>query len=168
MYGKAFESQYKGSMMGAGMNVFAVWGYIIANTHYGVIEINPKLLSFVLGGTEKEVVSALEYLMAPDKGSRSKEEHGRRIVKDGEYQYRVVNWAYYQGMKDAIGQREYNRERMRIWRAKKNGKPLPGEVGYCKQVEVHGPEPQAAGEKWPVEAGVETAVKPEGEDEHVS
>jgi hypothetical protein len=41
---------YTGSMYRAGINVFAVWNYIIANTHYGTIELNAKHLADTLGG----------------------------------------------------------------------------------------------------------------------
>lgn len=118
MYGKAYESMYSGSMIGAGLNVFAVWNYIITNTHFGVIELNPKLLKAILGGELEEIEAALLYLSQPDPGSRSKLEEGRRIVREGQYQYRVVNWSEYQSMKNADDLREYNRRKQAEYRAK--------------------------------------------------
>jgi hypothetical protein len=119
MFGKSYESMYTGSMVGAGLNVFAVWNYIITNTHFGVIELNPKLLHAILGGELSEVEGALEYLCSPDPDSRSKEEGGRRIVKEGQYQYRVVNWEAYQRMKNADDLRRYNRVKQSEYRARK-------------------------------------------------
>ena len=119
MYGKAFESQYEGSMYGAGINVFAVWNYVIAKAHYGTIELNPKLVAAVLGGTVEEVVEAIEFLCAPDPESRSKLEEGRRMVKEGQFQYRVVNWENYQLLKTQEARREYNRVKQAEHRAKK-------------------------------------------------
>lgn len=122
MYGKSYESKYTGSMIGAGFNVFAVWDYVTTNARSGVIELNPRLLAFTLAGTregaQQEVVDAIEYLCRPDPVSRSKEEDGRRMIREGEYQYRVVNWAKYQRIKNESDRREYNRIKQAEYRAK--------------------------------------------------
>lgn len=122
MYGKSFESKFEGSLVGAGFNVWAVWDYIITKTHFGVIELNPKLLAFTLAGTRKgaedEVLAAIDFLCAPDAESRSKEMEGRRLVREGQFQYRVVNWEHYQAMKKAADRRDYNREAQVKHRAK--------------------------------------------------
>lgn len=123
MYGKSYESKYTGSMIGAGFHVFAVWDWIITNAHFGVVEINPKLLAFTLAGTrveaEDEVLDAIGYLSRPDPKSRSKDEDGRRIVREGEFQYRVVNWEHYFRMKNADSLRQYNREAKQRERSKR-------------------------------------------------
>lgn len=123
MYGKTFESMYEGSMVGSGINVFAVWNYIITKGKFGFIEINPKLLSFTLGGTEAEILDALEFLQKPDPESRSKLEEGRRLVKEGQFQYRIVNWEYYDQIKNEIERRDYNRIRQQKHRAGKSHDP---------------------------------------------
>lgn len=109
---------YTGSMYGAGINVFAVWNYIITNTHYGVIELNAEHLADTLGGKVEEVESAINFLSKPDPKSRSKAEGGRRIVKEGEYQYRVTNWETYQNLRKSQDLRDYNRNRQAIRRAR--------------------------------------------------
>lgn len=109
-------------MVGAGLNVFAVWNYIITRAHFGVVELNPKLLHAILGGELGEVVAAIEYLSGPDPESRSEKEGGRRIVKEGQFQYRVVNWEEYQKMKDGAALREYNRRKQSEYRARKKEK----------------------------------------------
>lgn len=119
MYGKSFESMFEGSMVGAGINVFAVWTYIITKARRGVIEINPKLLAFTLGGSESEVEAALEFLQQPDPDSRSKEEDGRRLVKEGQFQYRVVNYLKYQELRTEVDRREYNRVKQQEYRERK-------------------------------------------------
>lgn len=122
MYGKAFESQYKGSLVGAGFAVFAVWNYVIANTHYGVVELNPKLLGAILGGPPAEVESAIEFLCRPDPESRSKDEDGRRMVREGQFQYRVVNWGTYQTIKSEEALKDYNRRKQAEYRAGKKAR----------------------------------------------
>ena len=128
MYGKSFESKYEGSMVGAGVYVFAVWDYCITKNRSGIVELNPKLLAFVLDGdtdgskrSAEHIESAIEYLTRPDPESRSKEDEGRRLVKEGAFQYRMVNWAAYDGLKSLAEQREYNRRKQAEYRAKKRG-----------------------------------------------
>ena len=47
MYGKFFSCTFTGSMYGAGSDVFAVWGHMIANTVESVVEL--KMLAPMLG-----------------------------------------------------------------------------------------------------------------------
>jgi hypothetical protein len=122
MYGKCYESMYEGSMVGAGINVFAVWNYIITKARRGVVEVNPKLLAFTLGGNPDEVLDALAFLQKEDPDSRSKAEGGRRIIKEGEFQYRLVNWEYYDKIKNEDDRREYNRLKQAEYRSRKPGK----------------------------------------------
>ena len=130
-------------MVGAGLNVFAVWNYIITKTHFGVIELNPKLLKAILGGDLEEIESAIHFLSQPDVESRSKEEEGRRIVREGQFQYRVVNWQEYQRIKNEDDLREYNRVKQAERRARirsRKDKPLPGETRYLEDERKNGRE----------------------------
>lgn len=122
MYGKHFASTYTGSLIGAGCNVFAVWGYVIANTVKGRVELNPKLLAMVLGSTEEEMCAAIEYLLSPDSSSRSTDCEGRRLVKEGQFQYRVPTHATYRAILNEDERREYNRIKQAEHRAKKKGR----------------------------------------------
>ena len=147
MYGKCFESQYEGSMIGAGLNVFAVWNYIIVKARAGRVEINTKLLAFTLGGTEDEINRALIFLCSPDPKSRSKDEEGRRIVKEGEFQYRLVNWEYYQKIRNQDDRREYNRLKQAEYRAKNKAERQPSakfQVRESRYVKAHGDGDQPA------------------------
>jgi len=121
MYGKAFESMYEGSMFGAGLEVWGVWNYVITKTHFEVVELNPKHLAAVLGCTPEQVDRGIAKLCAPDPESRSKVEEGRRLVREGQFQYRVVNWAHYQSIRNENERREYNRIKMAEYRARKKG-----------------------------------------------
>jgi hypothetical protein len=149
MYGKSFESKYEGSMVGAGVYVFAVWDYCITKNRSGIVELNPRLLAFVLDGdtdglkrSEEHIEAAIEYLMRPDLESRSRESEGRRLVKEGTFQYRMVNWSAYDGLKSIAEQREYNRRKQAEYRAKKRGN---GSAITREELEAH--------------AGVQAAVR---------
>ena len=122
MYGKHFESMYEGSMIGVGAPVFAVWGYVIAKMKPDAtvgyqVELNPKLLSFIIGEKKEVIEQALKVLCSPDKDSRTKEEQGRRLVKIGEFDYRVVNGLKYATIKNEEQRREKNREAQARFRA---------------------------------------------------
>ena len=128
MYGKHFESMYEGSMYGAGVAVFAVWGYVIAHTFDSRVELNAKRLADTLGGSVDEIEQAIRFLMRPDPHSRHKEHEGRRLVQEGEFQFRVPSWPYYRKIRNEDERREYNRNRQAKRRAAlKQGKPLAGE-----------------------------------------
>lgn len=118
MFGKHFATMYTGSMVGAGPVVFAVWGYAISNaSREGTVEINPSLLAVMLGTTADEIVKAIGYLEAPDPNSRSKTEDGKRMVKEGQFLYRLPNYHHYRSLRDADDRREYQKRLMAERRA---------------------------------------------------
>jgi len=116
-YAKIFRSMYTGSMYGAGLHVFAVWGWVLANKdENGGVEINPTLVAHQLGGPVDQVESAIEYLTQADPSSRTPEENGRRLIKVSQFGYRVVNHDRYRRLGGS--RREY-------WREWRNGqKPV--------------------------------------------
>lgn len=116
MYGKHFESLYEGSMYGAGVAVFAVWGYVIAHTQKSSVELNPKRLADTLGGTLEEIEAAIRYLEGPDPKSRCKKHEGRRLIKEGEFQYHVPSYEHYKAIRNADERREYNRQKQAEYR----------------------------------------------------
>src|SRR3990167_1261248 len=115
MFGKVFASCYTGSMFGAGVHVFAVWTYALANADAtGTVELNSQLLAAVLGDCEPERIdAAIEYLCRPDPRSRSQKEGGRRLLREGQFQYIIVNYARYRATRDQDERRAYNREAKR-------------------------------------------------------
>ena len=98
MFGKHFASTYTGSMLGAGADVFAVWGYVIGNTVDSQVELNPRLLAAVIGMAPEAVERAIAYLCAPDAQSRNKIHDGRRLLREGEFAYRVTGHALYRAV----------------------------------------------------------------------
>jgi len=126
-------------MYGAGVAVFAVWGYVISHVRKGQVELNPRKLADTLGGTVEEIQEAINVLMKPDPESRHKEHEGRRLLKNGEFQYEVPSWQAYQSVRNEDDRREYNRIKQREYRARqrvlKNGAPLAGEVKALKAAE---------------------------------
>lgn len=136
MYGKFFASTFTGSMVGAGLNVFALWGYIIANARKdGTVELNPPIIAATLGCPVGEVQAAIQTLTSPDPNSRSKKEEGRRIIQSAAFLYFIPTHADYQAIRDDAGRQEYMREYMREYRAK--GKPVNVNVNSGKPPLAH-------------------------------
>ena len=121
MYGKFFASTFTGSMFGAGVDVFAVWGWIIANAVKSTIEVNPLLVGAVLGVSPDRVRTAIEFLCAGDQQSRTQTDDGRRLIHEGAFQYRVVNHSHYRAIQNEDERRAYNREAQQRSRAKRKG-----------------------------------------------
>lgn len=114
MFGKIFATTFTGSMFGAGPDVFAVWAYTLANTGPDShVELNPKLLAVAIGSPEDRIKAAIEYLCNPDPNSRTKESDGRRLLRQGEFLYQVVNHAKYRSIRDEEDRRTYFREAKR-------------------------------------------------------
>ena len=130
-------------MIGSGALVFAVMGYVVANQVLDAevgsqVELNPKLLSFILGESEEDVLRAIVFLCSKDPKSRTPDCDGRRLEKLGEYSYRVVNGAKYAKMRNEDDRRRQNREAKRRERAKPKSVPLPGENCYVRTLEREG------------------------------
>lgn len=126
---------YTGSMVGKGALTFAVMGYVVANSkpdkNVGTqVELNPVLLSAILGEAVESVEKTIEFLCSPDPKSRSKGEDGRRLIRIGEYDYRVVNGEKYRNIKNEEDRRKANAMYQKVSRARKKGLPLPGEQEY--------------------------------------
>lgn len=149
MYGKHFSSMYEGSMVGAGSHVFALMGYVIANQkpdkQVGAqVRLNPVLLATIFGEKEDLVQDAIDFLCAPDPKSTTPAEGGRRLVKIGQFDYRVVNGAKYLAIRNEEARREQNREAQRRKREKEQGKALPGEKAYVVAEKAGASEAQLA------------------------
>lgn len=137
MFGKHFASMYERSMVGSGAMVFAVMGYVIANARpsidgKGFVTLNPSILGPILGESPADVADAIKFLCSPDPKSKSKEEEGRRLVQVSEYEFLVVNFKKYRGMRDPVKRREQNRDAQRRRRGRKRGvKCRPDEIGLA-------------------------------------
>lgn len=131
---------YRGSMVGSGAMVFAVWGYVIANAdpcrEFGTtVELNPKLLGPILGENVRDVEKAIEFLCSPDPETTTPDHQGRRLIRQGQFLFQVVNGSKYRAIRDEIQRKEQNKEAAAKYRAKKipkRGKPLPMENAFAE------------------------------------
>jgi hypothetical protein len=111
MFGKIFSSMFTGSMMGAGGHVHSTMVYAVSNAdEQGYVELNPDLLATVIGEPRERIDEAIAYLCATDPKSRTPTEDGRRIVREGQFLYRIVNYGKYRTVRDKEERRRYQRE----------------------------------------------------------
>jgi hypothetical protein len=148
MYGKIFSSMFTGSMYGAGSPVFALMSYVIANMRPDKevgfqVELNVKDLANRIGETEETIQKALDHLCAPDGESRTSKEGGRRLVKIGSFDYRVVNGVQYAELRNEEERREKNRIRQQRHREKLKKTPLMGSSSAAYQLALNNGASQA-------------------------
>lgn len=111
MYGKLHSTCFTGSMYGSSLAVFAVWGYAIACAdEKGYVELNPMVLAGTFSCEPREVETAIAYLSEPDAKSRTNSEEGRRMVREGQFLHRIVNYEVYRSLRDKDDRRAYQRD----------------------------------------------------------
>lgn len=161
-YGKHYASLYRGSLYGKGAIKFAVMGYVIANqTPLGkekdspmYVELNPVMLADVFGEKEEAIREAIGFLCSPDVESNRKEEDGRRLVREGQFKYRVVNGRHYRDLADEERRAEAARVYTKRYRARQMLKarhvPGAGEREYIAAFDRGASEEELAAilEKW--------------------
>lgn len=130
MYGKIFESIYKGSLMtdGGFMAVYTFITMIVNCDKDGVVDMSEKALGKLMGLPDDVIVwedykVALDILESEDKYSNLPSENGRRIIPmsiltDGENNrgWWIVNHEYYKKLGGKHDQKEKTRERVRRFR----------------------------------------------------
>jgi len=152
-FGKIFRTLYNGSMVGKGTDVFALMGYVIANMEPGdvadpesdfYLELNPVLLAAIFGATPERMEEAIKFLCSPDPRSRTPDYDGRRLVREGQFLYRVVNGRKYREKlhkqtrrsSKALYQQRFRRKQLLL----EVGMPAPGEYEYMEAWEAGAPD----------------------------
>ncbi len=140
MYGKIFDDIFESSMIAYGgwLPTYIMQGMIVKADKDGLVNIAPMALYRLLGlstdGSDSPVVSvkqfekAIEFLEAPDPESRNTAFEGRRIIplKDIEEVesnrgWWLVNYEFYRKKASKSEERGSSTDRVRKYRARKNG-----------------------------------------------
>jgi hypothetical protein len=131
MYAKAFASMFTGSMRKSGPDVFAIWVYILSNTdrdHH--VEINCADIADRIGNiTAERVGQIVQKFCEPDEASRSKVHEGRKLTREGEYDYFVINHAEYSKILNNEDRKEYFRRKQNEYRDRKRQKKKASRKG---------------------------------------
>lgn len=158
-FGKLYEQTFKGSMVRSGPVVFAVWGYVVAHLKPpGLVEINPAILATVIGCTEEEINRAMDVLTSPDPKSRSKEQEGRRLLKEGEFLYRAPTFEKYRK-----GDEDQRKASQNARQAKHRGKGKPKKKnGHIRPEHLPQPNPPRVVHEQDCQCGVCAGIRIEG------
>lgn len=119
-FGQIYQQMFTGSLVGSGAVVFTTMAYVIANTDpiTSTVRLNPKLLATVFGEPEEVVAKAIAKLCEPDPNSTTPDEGGRRLIKEGQFEYFVVNYKKYRGLLSKERRRQYMASLMQERRSK--------------------------------------------------
>ena len=128
-------------MIGKGAVYFAVWGYVISKTKKSRVELNPTLLAVIIGEDRADIERALDDMQQPDPESRNKACEGRKLVKEGAFQYYVPSHEFYRKIMDEDQRREYNRERQARHREKERQRQARERESGIKAGADHGEYP---------------------------
>ena len=117
MYAKTFASMFVGSMRGGGPEVFAVWTYVLANTtKEHRVELNVEDIADRIGMSASKVQEVIDHFCSNDEHSRSKVHGGKKLIREGEYQYFVVNHEEYCKILNEEDRKEYFRRKQQEYR----------------------------------------------------
>jgi hypothetical protein len=125
MYNRIYKTLFEGSMVGAGALTFAVWSYVLGKMKPSrkdaqfYVEINPVLLAAILGEGQGEVEAVILKMCGPDESSRTKDEKGARLIREGQFLYRVVNGAKYNDLRSHDQRLAYQRVKQAEYRRTK-------------------------------------------------
>lgn len=94
----------------------------------GVLDITREALSRRTNVPIEIINEAIAYLEAPDLTSRDAADEGRRLARIDEHRdwgWIIVNWDKYEAVRSKLESRQKTAERVKRYRARKNGKTLP-------------------------------------------
>lgn len=140
MFNRIYESMFEGSMVGKGALAFATWSYVLARMKPDrkqgefYAELNPALISRIFGGcTEQEVSDVIAEFTKPDEASRTTVSDGRKLIKEGQFLYRVVNGVKYNALRSYEQRRLYMKHYMADRRMKAKEKPVTVSGGSLEE-----------------------------------
>lgn len=124
MYGKIFETMYKGTLYGHWEAIVTFQQLIVLADADGIVDMTPQAICAHTSIPIDIIEKGLLKLAEPDKWSRTPGEEGKRIVCIDEHRpwgWQIVNYLKYKHLKDSDEVREQNRVRAQRFRDKRNG-----------------------------------------------
>ena len=122
MYGKIFDTIYKGTLYGQWEAIVTMQQLIVLADADGVVDMTPMAISAVTSIPRDIIDKGLEILSSPDKYTRTPGSDGRRIELIDEHRpwgWVLVNYEKYKNLRDADMVRSQTRERVRKHRENK-------------------------------------------------
>ncbi len=114
MYGKVFRQMYKGSMFRTGWEaIVTMQQFIVLADRNGVVDMTLEAIAAETTIPFEVLQKGVSVLMAPDRGSRTPDEDGRRIAlldDRRDWGWRLVNYDKYRKLQSEEDRREYQRQ----------------------------------------------------------
>jgi hypothetical protein len=120
MYGKVFTQIYDGTLVENWQALVTFQQLIVLADRSGVVDMTPTAIHRRTGIPLEIIETGLRILEAPDKGSRTPEMEGRRIVRiDGhrDWGWQLVNHKKYRDLVSQVEKQEADRVRIATHRA---------------------------------------------------
>ena len=114
MYGKLFQQMYEGTLVTRGpwQALVTFQQMIVLCDKNGVIDMTAEAISRRTTIPLEIIQDGITHLEQPDKGSRTPDEEGRRIVRlrdHTEWGWRIVNYLKYRSLQREEGRADYHR-----------------------------------------------------------
>jgi hypothetical protein len=123
MYGKVFRQMYKGSMSRQGWeSIVTMQQFIVLADRHGVVDMTLEAIAAETTIPIEVLRKGIEILSAPDRGSRTPDDDGRRIVPlddRRDWGWQLVNYEKYRKIQSEEDRREYQRA---YWHVRKDKK----------------------------------------------
>lgn len=131
MYGKIFESMYKGTLYGQWEAIVTFQQLIVLCDSDGVVDMTPPAIAATTSIPLDIIQKGIEALEQVDQYSRSPAHNGRRIVlidPARPWGWRIVNHDYYRNLASKEDKREKDRARIAEKRSNNN------DVATCRNL----------------------------------
>lgn len=136
MYGKIFDSMYKGTLYGQWEAIVTFQQMIVLCDEDGIIDMTPPAISATTSIPREIIEKGIEILQQPDKYSRSPAEDGRRIIlidPERPWGWRIVNHAFYKNLASREDKKRADRERIAAKRADEKTSEI-NNVAECRDL----------------------------------
>jgi hypothetical protein len=134
MYGKIFDSMYKGTLYGQWEAIVTFQQMIVLCDEDGIIDMTPPAISATTSIPREIIERGIEILQEPDKYSRSPAEEGRRIIlidPERPWGWRIVNHAFYKNLASREDKKKADRDRIAAKRAEEKSSEI-NDVAECR------------------------------------
>lgn len=123
MYSKLYSSMYDGTLgtRGPWQALVTFQQLLVLSDRYGQVDMTREAISRRTTIPLDIIAAGISALEQPDPDSRRPDADGRRIVRLAEHRdwgWQIVNYEHYARIRSAEERRDYNRNKMREYRAK--------------------------------------------------
>jgi hypothetical protein len=127
MYGKIFDSMYKGTMYGHWEAIVTFQQMIVLSDSEGIVDYTPMALSATTSIPIEIITKGIEILSRPDPYSRTPGNEGKRIElldSHRNWGWKIVNHKYYRDLSSKEDKKEKDKLRISLKREEKKANKI--------------------------------------------